>query len=616
MNSLYVLSSPVNILKSRIGCAILAILPMFFLALSAEAAESSESELLLLDGNWKKVVGQHLLPVGDMADRSIWIDVQIPEEWPIDVLNRSPSNPNINPRIATYVRELPFSSPRSGLYLQVGEIYSAFDLYLSNQAGSFTKIASNGDISFPNRDGQTVFSPIALPEIPANARLVFQLSAEGYPSTRLVTAPILGEAVAVTSRIWITRTLVALIIGGFLAISIHNLFLWVSGSRRQSEYLAIAMLSLTMMMRIAANNQLIDILIWYVFDVVPTTELASRVSWFTFPMVLLLWVGIIRSLFPKDVGLVLMTIFIAPSMLVVASALLTSPEVYITIGTYFRLLMPLFFVLSVYVVVRVLWNRRAGAMAIFVGIIIFIIGPIYDLVFYQQGRYFYIEVSSITMLTFCILQSLQIGRSYTRSLEAASQLSGELKSLNQNLESQVQERTSALRTANENLEQQAMTDPLTELANRRAFMAVFEREIEKVKRYQRSFVLAMVDIDLFKAVNDTWGHDVGDKVIIAVAEELKGIGRDSDVVSRYGGEEFVILLLETDAETGRHALERMRSNIESLEINVDGASIKVTASFGMTVCVKMEALNEVLKRADEALYQAKNNGRNQLVFKK
>lgn len=591
--------------------AILIVLQWIFLALSVQASGDNRSEILLLEGTWQKTTGQHLLPVGDLEG---WEDVQIPEQWPIDLMRNTVSDTGVNPRIATYVYELPFTSSRSGLYLNVGEIYSAFDLYVSNQAGSFSKVASNGDITFPNKNGRAVLQPIALPEIPAHARLVFQLSAAGYPSTRIMTIPMLGKAADVDSRIWTTRVMAALISGGFIAIAIYNLFLWASGSRRRWEYFAVAIFAITIMIRVAQHNQLTDMVASMLFNIEPTSELASRTGWFTFSIMPFIWAGIIRTLFPKDVGYVILTIFAVPSILIAAASLTASPEVYITFGAYFRMLIPLFAVVSLYIVVRVLWNRRKGAGSILVGIVALIFAAIYDFIRYERSEFFLIDASSIALLIFCVLQSLQIGRSHTKSLEATSVLAGKLQALNQSLELQVQDRTLSLKTANETLMQQAMTDPLTNLLNRRAFKAVFEREVSKVNRYERPFVLAMVDIDLFKVVNDTWGHDIGDKVLVAIAAELKSIGRETDVVARYGGEEFAILLLETDFETGRNALERIRSNIESLSIEVNGSVLGVTASFGMTDCIKSEQFDDVIKRADVALYQAKDNGRNQLVF--
>jgi len=594
---------------------ILIVLQIVFFVMNAQSAENNDSEILLLSGVWKKAIGRHLLPVGDTTDASVWADVRIPEPWPIGLIPKSSSTPMINPRIATYVFELPYSSPQSGLYLNIGEIYSAFDLYVSNHAGSFTKVLSNGDISFPNTEGRSIFAPIALPDIPAHARLVFQLSAAAYPSTRLISIPILGSVTAVDSTIWLTRTLVGLIIGIFAAVSIYNLFLFTSSKHRQWEYLAMAILAITCIVRVANHHQMTDMLVSHLFDVEPTSELASRIGWFTFPVFFAAWIAILRSLFPKDVSNFVFAILIVPSILLAVAALVADPELYITIGTYYRLLLlPLFILLVVYIIARILWYRHTAGIPIFVGAAILFTGPTMDLLAYEQGRYLSIDYSNISLIVFCMMQSLQFGQDYTESLEESAALAGELKDLNQNLEKQVLERTLSFEQANEKLELLAMSDPLTGLLNRRAFRAEFDKETSKINRYERPFVLAMIDIDFFKAVNDKWGHDTGDKVLIAIASELTHTARETDITARFGGEEFVVLLPETEPDTGHKVLERMRANIEALEINMGDTVLKITASFGMTHCNKPEDLNDVVKRADESLYQAKESGRNRLVY--
>lgn len=158
----------------------------------------------------------------------------------------------------------------------------------------------------------------------------------------------------------------------------------------------------------------------------------------------------------------------------------------------------------------------------------------------------------------------------------------------------------------------ATVDALTGLLNRRAISELLAEEFQKSARYKRSLSVMMVDIDFFKAVNDTYGHDGGDFVLKAVGAILKGDVRSCDFAGRFGGEEFVLVLPETGLEGGLRLAERLRRALEATEIPLgEGSSCRVTASFGLSaLCSEDDSYESLLKRADLALYQSKDKGRN------
>ncbi|MBN2148842.1 MAG: GAF domain-containing protein [Anaerolineales bacterium] len=159
----------------------------------------------------------------------------------------------------------------------------------------------------------------------------------------------------------------------------------------------------------------------------------------------------------------------------------------------------------------------------------------------------------------------------------------------------------------------AITDPLTGLFNRRGLFDLGQREVERFRRFGRPFVAIMLDIDLFKIVNDTYGHNTGDQVLIALANELKERVRDVDVVGRYGGEELVVVLPETDLEGGIQAAERLRIFIENMPIPTDRGLLSITISMGVAEFhANIPDLATLIDRADSAMYQAKQAGRNQV----
>lgn len=170
--------------------------------------------------------------------------------------------------------------------------------------------------------------------------------------------------------------------------------------------------------------------------------------------------------------------------------------------------------------------------------------------------------------------------------------------------------------ADAELERQAHTDFLTELANRRYFMELAEAELTRALRYHNAFSLFMFDVDHFKAVNDNYGHKVGDKVLQSLAEILKRSLREVDVVGRLGGEEFAVILPETGADEAWEAAERLRLEIADTEIQAENAvTLKITVSIGVVTLIDESSGVEVLlKQADDALYLAKNSGRNQVCM--
>lgn len=161
---------------------------------------------------------------------------------------------------------------------------------------------------------------------------------------------------------------------------------------------------------------------------------------------------------------------------------------------------------------------------------------------------------------------------------------------------------------------QATKDPLTKCYNRRQFEELAKNEIQRSRRYNHPFCLFMIDADHFKNVNDTHGHAVGDLVLQALADCCRRTLRESDIVARFGGEEFVILLPEASIENAFRVAERLRIKISKLVVkNEQNQDVQFTVSIGLVSSTVTDDIPEMLKMADESLYVAKENGRNQVV---
>lgn len=165
----------------------------------------------------------------------------------------------------------------------------------------------------------------------------------------------------------------------------------------------------------------------------------------------------------------------------------------------------------------------------------------------------------------------------------------------------------------EELFTQASTDPLTGLFNRRQFELMANTQVSLAKRHKTAYCIIMLDIDHFKKVNDTYGHDAGDEVLKYIALILKSSLRESDVLARYGGEEFILFLPHTSPTEGWHVAERLRSSVAETPIFSNKTTLNVTISLGLSTSMEPN-LSLVIKEADTALYESKTTGRNKTTL--
>lgn len=172
----------------------------------------------------------------------------------------------------------------------------------------------------------------------------------------------------------------------------------------------------------------------------------------------------------------------------------------------------------------------------------------------------------------------------------------------------------SLKKSNQALMELSNTDPLTHLSNRRFLMKTLEKELQRCERSQKPMALIMVDVDHFKPVNDTYGHQQGDVVLQILADQMKAHLRDYDLAARFGGEEFALVLPETALAEAVQVAERLRVAISELRIPTEHAEIRLTISLGVATYPhpKVRTVDNLILEADRALYNAKERGRNRV----
>ena len=244
-------------------------------------------------------------------------------------------------------------------------------------------------------------------------------------------------------------------------------------------------------------------------------------------------------------------------------------------------------------------------------------------------RYAFLLGASIEIIFFSILLVNRFHSLQCEKIRIQDELIIEKDKNEQYLENEIKKRTSELRTINECLSEQtkelektkiklteeSIRDPLTSLYNRRYFSDISKTSFNNAQRYKQHLSIMMIDIDKFKNINDTYGHFIGDKVIISCADTLKKLARNSDVIARYGGEEFIILVSQTAFDEVLSLAERIRLDIERQDVRgVDNEKIPFSLSIGIAQMNDKNdtEIEQIIQRADKALYLAKEQGRNQV----
>lgn len=203
-------------------------------------------------------------------------------------------------------------------------------------------------------------------------------------------------------------------------------------------------------------------------------------------------------------------------------------------------------------------------------------------------------------------------RQFASTLAARWQVEKKMQLLNRGLESMVHERTSELRKAYHEIKHQAMHDALTGLLNRRAVFADLEQELSRTQRKSEPLSLIMADLDHFKSINDTYGHQAGDAVLEETAKRMHECVRPYDKIGRIGGEEFLIVLGDCSSVEGLEIAERIRKSIGDRFFEFDGEKIRATVSVGVTATIANQSFEKelLISAADQALYRANKEGRN------
>ena len=260
-------------------------------------------------------------------------------------------------------------------------------------------------------------------------------------------------------------------------------------------------------------------------------------------------------------------------------------------------------------------QRKIIRLGIILALIFWVVDALIDSLLSEEGitflgSCFNPSAEEIWIRSFVILLFLIFAAYTEHLLKIINKMTGELKQYHGKLECTVNElqmEMAARKTAIDDLEKLAITDPLTSLLNRRKFNELLAYEVERNQRYKAGLSLIMCDIDHFKQINDKFGHDVGDNTLKTFSNKIAKSIREVDIFARWGGEEFMILMPNVTIDNANAVAEKLRHTIEHTKIKKVNS---ITVSFGVTHFNDKDTAESFIKRADEALYKAKQSGRN------
>jgi diguanylate cyclase (GGDEF)-like protein len=555
-------------------------------------AELQEEVSLARD--WKFHWGDDLRWASPAFDDRSWDSYPVPERWP--KLGRARSQQFSWYRLRIQLEELPSTAPEDHpqLGVQIGKVLSAYELYAGGKlVGTVGRLPPHSEVNY---DSIRVF-PVPTSAIAADGTLLLAMRVWG--GSELAISKWGGGPHEGQFRLGYFDTLLyssfideipgLMMFTLFTGFGLYHIYLYLR-NRQLRTYLWYGLAALNIGVYSFLSSQLRYSLDW-------SFPVYEKIEFSTIYLLPALLIQMLWSLLGSPVGRLLRAYqlcFVAFSL-----AILCVPGISILYHT----LLPWEF-MCLPLIVWIPWLIVRGALAgndeartTMIGLVIFVAAGANDLMIDIAGW------QTIRVLPFGFVAIM---------LSMAISLANRFTTVLNNLEEEVAQRTTDLRSANKQLAAVARQDPLTGLLNRRGFTELATAEMRRYVRTGRTFSIVLADLDNFKKFNDQYGHAFGDYVLQEVARLLGERVRKMDVVARWGGEEFMIMIPETTQEGAVLLAENLRVSLEENHFQHEGQQALVTMTLGVSSYQKDEPLDSCIARADQALYAGKKRGRNQV----
>jgi len=399
-----------------------------------------------------------------------------------------------------------------------------------------------------------------------------------------------------------------ILIGSLMIIGLYHVIIYIF-NLKEKESLYFGIFSIIMMIRIFYLEKYLEINSFKL-----GTKFELKVMYLTYYLGVMFFMIFVSYIYKKEFSKKVRKATIIIGVFYSLIVLIFPEEVYeFFLKSYqnFSILIGLY---VVYVIIKAIKNRRENSIMFLIGYIMIFIGMINEIIFLNTGYLTEGMMINKVIFIFLILQSILMGMKLSKTLKKERELAFEIKEMNKELEIIVANRTKELEAKNKELSEKVKVDGLTNLLNHNSIYENLLIELKRAERYKLKMSVLMCDIDDFKKINDIYGHQVGDKVLRLISEELKKNVRIMDIVGRYGGEEFIIIFPETSMEKAEVASERIRKSINNIEMSE--YNIKISISGGLVKNEENETVESIVKRADKRMYEAKRKGKNKIIVDK
>ena len=488
----------------------------------------------------------------------------------------------------------------------------------TNQSTSYTllvdgvRIASNGYVGSSKETSEPGFENYIVYFTPRDEEihLVLHVSNFSHPSGGANQGIYLGTAEKVYESYTNTLAYTMFFIGAILVMGVYEICIFFY-RKKDREFLYFGLLGITF----SAYSLLRPP---YYFNIIfpPIPWIwQERLEIITMFILCILYLLFIQKIFPVEMKKLLVNAGVILSTLYIAITALTKPTFYQVLLNYTLFGMGFFMLYIIYVLILAWYNKRSSAPVHLIANILFFVSVIND-VLLSFDLISTIPLSTFGFFLFVLIHALNLSKDYVRKLEYSEKLTMELSELNRSLDEKIKDRTEELKRKNAELKYLTEIDGLTGVYNRRYFDEHANLEFQKALSSGQPLSILMLDLDNFKKYNDTYGHVVGDKLLINFSKILKDACENIGFTARYGGEEFAIVLPKMSLHDAVQFAENIRLLIEKNNHLDEYNSTHATASIGVSSTEKHEfkKFEELISCADRALYGSKANGKNQVTF--
>lgn len=598
-----------------------------------------EDNFINLDGEWEFYWEQLIEPDQINKDNMTGY-IKVPGSWNKYLKNQGLGDKSKSNGYGSYRLTL-IMEEDSKLALRIPRMHTAYKLWLNGELA-----ASAGTVGESRATSKAQYLPkrIFLDANKGKNEIIIQVSNFHHRNGGILENIKLGDVDQILRIRYKSLAKSILIFGCLIIMAIYHISLYLN-RRKDNFNLYFGLVCLSFGIRSLMYGENFFIYLFPNFS----WEITHKIVTLSFYLGVPILVEFFYSLFPKYFSKTINKLIKIVSIIFGLLVILTPARIFTVFNPLYQIWTVLIIIYTTINMVRILIKKEKDGWILFIGAISFFIGSINEILFHSIlkndriidlnspfMRSFLFKQdnsSSAGLLIFAIANSLLLARKFTNSLSHEEMLVDKLARVNKNLDSMVLKRTEELLESKDKIEEQkleleeknqqletlSLKDSLTNLWNRRKYNEVIALRWLENQRYQRPITLMLIDIDYFKRYNDKYGHMAGDDCLKKVAHfTANHFSRSTDTVIRYGGEEFLVLLSEIEEKNALLMAENLRKGIENLKIpHVDSLiSDYITVSIGISSAIPGKGFGheDLFRIVDKALYQAKNTGRNKVIF--